>query len=357
MIDIQESGSIKKLHMDTQYQYLLNEIKTRLKKSQFRAAIAVNYELIQFYWEIGKLIITQQEKSKWGDALFKTLASDLRESFPNTEGFSETNLKSMRIFSEHYPDGEFGQALPAQLTWTHHVVIVRTIKPGNMAIKQWYANQTIENGWPYRELKAQIKSDLYNRKSNTAIKTTNFISKLPTTTSHLAQEMIKDPYKFHFLTVGNEALEKDIHNGLVSHIKEFLMELGHGFALYGTKYPINISKKRFEIDLLMYNTKLHAYVVIEIKRGEFHPKDTGQLSFYLTAVDEQLKLPGDAQTIGLLLCEKKDRFIAEYALKRIDGPMGITEYELSKFLPEKFESILPTTEAIEAELEEFTKEQ
>lgn len=355
--DTKKTMVSQRLQLDTQYQNLLNEIKSRLKKAQFRAAISVNHELIQFYWEVGKLIIERQETTKWGDGLFETLSNDLRQSFPSTEGFSKTNLKNMRIFAKNYPDGEFGQALPDQLTWTHHVVLIRMLGSENIHMKQWYAEKTLENGWPYRELQAQIKSDLYNRQSNHSLKTTNFKDRMPLPNSALAQEMIKDPYKFHFLTVGENAHEKDVHNGLVGHVKEFLMELGQGFALYGTKYPIQVSDKRFEIDLLMYNTKLHAYVVVELKRGDFHPKDAGQLNFYLSAVDEQLKMPQDNQTIGLLLCEKKDHIIAEYALRRIDSPMGISEYELSKSLPQKFESILPTTDEIEAELSQFTNDE
>jgi CRISPR/Cas system-associated exonuclease Cas4 (RecB family) len=168
--------------------------------------------------------------------------------------------------------------------------------------------------------------------------------------------MIKDPYKFHFLSVGEEAHEKDIHDGLLLHVKEFLMELGQGFALFGTRYPIHVSGKRFEIDLLMYNTKLHVYVVVELKRGDFSPQHTGQLNFYLSAVDEQLKMPEDGPTIGLLLCEKKDKVIAEYALRRVDSPMGIAEYELNKALSEKLHHVLPTTEEIEIELNAYTQE-
>jgi|688.fasta_scaffold369534_1 predicted nuclease of restriction endonuclease-like (RecB) superfamily len=354
--EMTKTDSSQHLHLDPQYQNLLNEIKARLKKSQLRAAIAVNHELIQFYWEVGNLIIERQEQSKWGDKLFDVLSDDLRRSFPNTEGFSKTNLKNMRLFAKNYPSKEFSQALPDQLTWTHHIVLIQTLRSEKDHIKQWYALKTLENGWSYRELQAQIKDDLYSRQSNHTIKTTNFNQKLPAPASELAQEMIKDPYKFHFLTVGKDAHEKDIHNGLVGHVKEFLMELGQGFALYGTKFPIHISGKRFEIDLLMYNTKLHAYMVVELKRGDFDPRDVGQLNFYLSAVDEQLKSPQDGQTIGLLLCEKKDRVIAEYALRRVDSPMGISEYELSKSLPQKFESILPTTEEIEAELSQFTSE-
>jgi predicted nuclease of restriction endonuclease-like (RecB) superfamily len=344
------------LTRDEVYKNLLANIKSRLQKAQWQAVKSVNHELIQFYWETGKLINEKQEQTKWGDKLFDALAYDLNHSFPNMQGFSKTNLKSMRIFAEHYPHNEFGQALPAQLTWTHHVVLVRNIEPENMLEKQWYAIQAVEHGWAYRELQAQIKSQLFERQSNISLKTTNFLEKLPMPTSGLAQEMLKDPYKFHFLTMGEDAHEKEVHQGLVGHIKQFLMELGQGFALYGSNYPIQVSDKRFEIDLLMYNTKLHCYVVIELKRGDFHPRDAGQLNFYLSAVDEQLKMPQDGQTIGLLLCEKKDKIIAEYALNRVESPMGIAEYQLSKSLPAKLHNILPTTEEIEAELNEFSKE-
>lgn len=344
------------LHVDKRYKELLKEIKFRLQKAQLRAAIAVNRELIQFYWEVGKLIVERQTQAQWGDKLFDNLAKDLSHSFPDTKGFSKTNLKNMRLFATHYPASEFGQALPDQLTWTHHVVLLQQVALEDLAKKQWYAIQTVENGWSYRQLREQILAGLYDRQSKKSLKTTNFNEKLPSPTSELAQEMIKEPYKFHFLTVGEDAHEKEVHSGLVGHIKQFLMELGQGFALYGTKYSIHVSGKRFEIDLLMYNTKLHCYFVIEIKRGDFHPQHTGQLNFYLSAIDEQLKMPEDGPTIGLLLCEKKDRVIAEYALRRVDSPMSISEYQLSKALPAKLTKILPTTDEIEAELNEYSKE-
>ncbi|MDF3033894.1 MAG: hypothetical protein K0R76_848 [Alphaproteobacteria bacterium] len=347
---------IKILHLDTNYKQLLLDIKSRLQRAQLRAAISVNRELIQFYWEVGTLIIERQVQAQWGDKLFDTLSLDLTNSFPDSKGFSKTNLKNMRIFATHYPQGEFGQALPDQLTWTHHVVLLQAFEPEEINIKQWYGQKIIENGWSYRELKEQIQTKLYERQADKSIKTTNFYDKLPAPASHLAQEMIKEPYKFYFLTLGEDAREKEIHRGLIGHAKQFLMELGHGFALYGTNYPVSVSNKRFEIDLLMYHTKLHCYVVIELKRGDFHPHHTGQLNFYLSAIDEQLRSVGDGPTIGLLLCEKKDRIIAEYALRRVESPMGIAEYELSKLLPESLINILPTTDEIEAELNEFSKE-
>lgn len=191
--------------------------------------------LSNFTGILGKLIIESQEGAQWGNKLFDVLANDLRHSFPNTEGFSKRNLYNMRQFAIHYPDFEIVQALPAQLTWTHHVVLIQVFTPDELNIKNWYAEKTVENEWPYRELNAQIKSDLYSRQAKLEYKTTNFIDQLPSPQSHLAQEMIKDPYKFHFLSVGEEAHEKDIQNGLLAHVKEFLMELGQGFALYGTR--------------------------------------------------------------------------------------------------------------------------
>lgn len=356
MNQIIDNARSNKIHIDENYKALLTEIKSRLQKSQLKAAINVNLELIQFYFEVGKLIIEQQERSKWGDKLFDVLATDLSRSFPGTKGFSRTNLKNMRTFAMHYRNAEFSQALPDQLTWTHHVVLLQSINEQDLRKKQWYAIKVIENGWSYRQLKEQILSNLYERQADKGIKTTNFNDKLPAPASDLAQEMIKEPYKFHFLTLGDDAYEKEIQKGLLGHVKQFLMELGQGFALYGTNYPILVSKRRFEIDLLMYNTKLHSYVVIEIKRGEFKPEHTGQLNFYLSAVDQQLKMPEDGPTIGLLLCENKDRVIAEYALKNVESPIGISEYQLSKSLPARLHNILPTTDEIEAELNEFAKE-
>jgi predicted nuclease of restriction endonuclease-like (RecB) superfamily len=348
-------GKNHETHLDKNYIVLLNEIKSRLKVSQLKATISVNKELLKFYWEVGTLIIEQQEKKKWGDKLFERLSRDLTAGFPGTKGFSITNLKSMRNFASHYPNGEFSQALPDQLSWTQHITLMQMIDSADLHKKQWYAGKVIEEGWGYRELRGQIKSGLYERQADKNIKTTNFYEKLPSPTSQLAQEMIKEPYKFHFLTVGEDAYEKEIHRGLVNHIKQFLMELGQGFALYGTNYPIHVSGKRFEIDLLMYNTKLHSYVVVELKRGDFQPQHAGQLNFYLSAVDAQIKMPEDGPTIGLILCEKKDKVIAEYALKRVGSPMGISEYELSKSLPSRLYNVLPTTEEIEAELNEFTE--
>lgn len=356
MAEIISNLTSKTLSTHQDYQHLLGEIKSKLSSAQLRAAISINLELIKFYWEIGELIMNLQEKTKWGDKLYEVLSEDLNKAYPNTKGFSKTNLKYMRMFASHYRNNEIGQALPDQLSWTHHIVLLQSVESSNLLKKQWYAGQVIQNGWSYRQLQQAIRSNLYERQADDSLKTTNFFDRLPSPQSSLAQELIKDPYKFHFLTIGNEAQEKDIHQGLITHIRNFLMELGQGFALYGSYYPIWVSNKRFEIDLLMYNTKLHSYVVIEIKKGEFKPEYAGQLNFYLSAVDEQLKMPEDAPTIGLLLCEEKDRVIAEYSLKRLDSPISISKYELSKSLPGKLNNILPSIEELEAELSKDLKQ-
>jgi len=338
------------LQIDNEYKSFFQEIKRKIKASRLQAALVVNQEVINFYWEIGKMIIEKQKISNWGDKLIEVLANDLKSSFPDTQGFSRSNLHSMKKFAEVYETLEIVQALPGRLPWTHNLVLLERVKEPQARI--WYANQTLENGWAYRTLMTHIKENLYEAQGRKETKTTNFQLKLLPPQSGLAEETIKDPYKFHFLTIGQEALEKEIHRGLLDHIKQFLMALGQGFALYGTHYPLQISNKRFEIDLLMYHTKLHCYVVCEIKRGEFHPRDAGQLNFYLSAVDDILKTPQDNPSIGLLLCEKKERVIAEYALRDVNKPMGISEYELGKSLPPEIRGSLPTIDEIEAELNE-----
>ncbi|KAB2831839.1 MAG: DUF1016 domain-containing protein [Caedimonadaceae bacterium] len=248
------------LQTSKDYKDFLQEIKNKIKAVRLQAALAVNQELIKFYWEIGKLIIEKQKLSNWGDKLIEALAKDLQSSFPDTQGFSRSNLHSMKRFAEAYETLEIVQALPGQLPWTHNLVLLERVKDSKA--RAWYAQQTLENGWAYRTLLAYIKENLYEAQGRQDLKTTNFQLKLPPPQSNLAEETIKDPYKFHFLTIGREAQEKEIHRGLLEHIKHFLMALGQGFALYGTHYPLYVSDKRFEIDLLMYHTKLPCYVVI-----------------------------------------------------------------------------------------------
>lgn len=334
--------------IDKEYKFFLNDIKGKIQSARIQAAFTVNQRLILLYWELGRMIIDKQQLSNWGDKLIEDLAKDLKRSFPDTKGFSRSNLHSMKKFAQTYETLEIVRALPGQLPWTHNLVLLERIKDCN--IRMWYAQKALENGWSYRTLMAKIKDDLYSAQGCKELKVNNFPLFLPSAQSHLVEETLKDPYKFHFLTIGQDAHEKEIHRGLLEHVKHFLMELGQGFALYSTHYPIIVSEKRFEIDLLMYHTKLHCYVVVELKRGEFQPRDAGQLNFYLSAVDETLKTAEDNPSIGLLLCEKKDRVVAEYALRDVNKPIGISEYELGKALPIEILCQLPTIEEIEAEL-------
>lgn len=346
------------LALNKSYISLLEEIKQTFQQSRLKAAIVVNRELLQFYWEVGNLIIQKQQQSSWGDKLYDNLSKDLIKSFPGTKGFSKTNLKNMKLFALNYRREQIGQAVPDQLSWTHHVVLLQSKNLDQIEIKQWYAIEAVKNGWSYRELKKNILDDLYSRQTNTNHKTTNFAIQLVNSNSQFAQELIKDPYKFHFLAMGDDAREKEIHQGLLKHVQEFLMELGAGFAFYGSNYPVKVSNKRYEIDLLMYNTKLHSYVVIELKKGEFKPEYIGQLNFYLTAIDEQLKLPEDNPSIGLLLCEHKDRIIAEYSLKGANAPISVSEYQINKSFTSKLPYVLPTIEELEEELsKEFEEDE
>lgn len=336
------------IHQQPEYKSLLAEIKQKLKASQLRAVIAVNQQLLQFYWEVGMLILEKQKSAKWGDKLLSALEKDLRASFPDTEGFSRTNLKYMRRFAEAYPDYKIGQAVPDQLTWSHHTVLLSHVS--EPLARDWYMQETVKNGWGYRHLLVEIKNNLYDRQGKKPLKTSNYLSTLTAPQSTLAHEALKEPYKFQFLTVGNDAHEREVERGLIAHITQFMLELGQGFCFVGNQYPLTIGGREFRLDLLFYHLKLRSFVVIELKTGEFKPEYTGKLNFYLSAVDELLKQPQDNPSIGILLCEKKNKIFAEYALRDIKKPIGISEYHLSKILPKKLQNGFPTIEELEAEL-------
>lgn len=341
------------IHQQPEYKSLLALIKQKLKTSQHRAVIAVNQQLLQFYWEVGSLILEQQKAAKWGDKLLNALERDLRASFPDTEGFSRTNLKYMRRFAEAYPDFEIGQTLSDQLPWSHHIALLTHTESRDA--REWYMREAVKNGWGYRHFVAELKSDLYARQGKKSTKTSNYLATLAEPHSTLAHEALKEPYKFHFLTIGNDAHELEVERGLVTHIAQFMLELGQGFSFVGNQYPITIDGREFRLDLLFYHLKLRSFVVIELKTGEFKPEYTGKLNFYLSAVDEILKQPQDNPSIGILLCEKKNKIFAEYALRDIKKPIGISEYHLSKVLPKKLQTSLPTIEELEAELNESRK--
>lgn len=338
------------LRLDKNYLDFLTHTKEQLKTSQIRAALAANSELIKFYWQLGADLIEKQKIFKWGDQLLEQFSHDMRQAFPGMQGFSITTLKRMRLFAREYPDFAIGAQPVHQLPWGHIVVLLHRIE--EKIKRNWYAQQTIKNGWSRSVLEMQIESGLYERQGTLTKKVNNFSQSLSAIQSDLANEILKDPYNFDFLTIQGKAKEKAIEDGLVTHIRNFLLELGQGFAFVGSQVPLTFDEQEFFIDLLFYHLDLRCFVVIELKATKFKPEHAGQLSFYLAAIDNLMRKEGDSPTIGMLLCKSKNKIVAEYALQNIKAPIGISDYKLSKALPTELKTRLPTIEKIEAELNE-----
>jgi len=323
----------------------LLDLKTRIHTAQQRASLAVNRELVLLYWQIGRDILVRQAEQGWGAKVIERLAHDLRTAFPEMKGFSPRNLKYMRAFAEAWPDAEFVQQAAAQLPWFHLCTLLDKLK--NREERDWYLSKAAAHNWSRNILVMQIETRLRER-SGTAV--TNFEASLPKAQSDLARESIKDPYRFDFLGLTDEAQEREIENALVKHVTEFLLELGAGFAFVGRQVLLDVGGDEFFIDLLFYHLKLRCYVVIELKGGKFKPEHLGQLGFYLTAVDRQVKSEHDNSTIGLLLCKSKNKIVAEYALGDKSQPMGVAEFKLLESLPAELQTSLPSIEQIENEL-------
>ena len=332
-----------------EYKKWIEELKSEIQKSQIKAAISVNQTLLDLYWRIGKSISEKINQGNWGTSVVENASKDLRNHFPNQQGFSRSNLFSMRKWYEFYAksglDIEKVQQLVGQIPWGHNVLIIT--KTDNIKEAIFYINKTIENNWSRAVLEHQIDLDFYNR-SGRAI--TNFNNTLPTPHSELAIETLKDPYKFDFLTLKEKALEKDIEEQLVKHITSFLLELGGGFSFVGRQVPIKIDEEDFFIDLLFYHIKLKCYVVVELKSVKFRAEYAGKMNLYLSAVDDLMKSENENQAIGLLLCKSKSEVIAEYALRGTTQPIGVAEYEIVKSIPADLKPVLPTVEEIEQEL-------
>lgn len=323
----------------------LDELKTRIYSAQQRATLAVNRDLITLYWQIGRDILTRQAKQGWGAKVIARLAHDLRTAFPEMKGFSRANLMYMRAFAEAWPDAEIVQQAVGQLPWGHNLVLLTRLK--DRALRLAYAQRAIQHGWSRSVLNIHIETRRIEREG---LAVTNFALQLPKPQSDLARESLKDPYRLDFLGLGKDAEERAIEMALVQHITQFLIELGAGFAFVGRQVNIEVGGDDFFIDLLFYHLKLRCYVVVELKAGPFKPEHTGQLSFYLSAVDAQVKHPDDQPSIGLLLCKSKNRVVAEYALRDTNKPIGVAEYELVNALPTQLQTSLPTIEEIEREM-------
>ncbi|GHV09329.1 hypothetical protein FACS189485_21790 [Spirochaetia bacterium] len=329
----------------TDYAAWLGDLKARIHVAQQCATRAVNTEMIALYWHIGHDILERQNQQGWGAKVIERLSKDLRSAFPEMKGFSVRNLLYMRAFAEAWADETIVQGVLAQLPWYHHLALLDKLSTADERLAYIYA--AIEHGWSRNVLVMHIETQSLER-SGKAL--TNFNERLPKPQSDLAHEALKDPYKLDFLGLGIDAREREIENALVDHITRFLIELGVGFAYVGKQIPLEVGGQDFFIDLLFYHLTLRCYVVIELKAGDFKPEHTGQLSFYLSAVDTQVKHADDQPTIGLLLCKSRNKIVAEYALRDMKKPIGIAEYELVNALPQKFETALPSIEDIEAEL-------
>jgi len=332
------------------YESFLKGLKERVRAAQLRAGLSVNRELVLLYWNIGRDILARQKDQGWGAKVIDRLANDLRREFPEMTGFSPRNLKYTRAFAEAWPDEQIVQAPLAQITWYHNIALIEKLTSAEQRL--WYARKAIENGWSRNVLVHQIESGLYRRQGKAP---TNFTRTLPAPQSELAQQVVKDPYNFEFLTLAEEAKERDFERALLDHLRDFLLELGVGFAFVGSQYPLEVGGQEFRIDLLFYHLRLRAYIALELKREEFKPEFSGKMNFYLSAIDDLLRHPDDHPSIGVILCKAKNKVVAEYALRDLGKPVGVSEYRLTGRLPARLQQSLPTVEQLEAELKEESK--
>lgn len=390
-MEVWKEGMSTALSMDNDYHIWLINLKEKVRSVQIKAAVKVNSELLTFYWELGRDIVNLQKSAKWGDGFLKQLSNDLITEFPEMKGFSKTNLKYIKrwylfYFSEIEKSQQvvdqlsqtvdiiesnndqeyksvinqqvmdtsaseiFRQQVVAQIIqipWGHNIAIITKCK--NIEEAAFYVQRTLQHSWSRSLLVHQIENGLFQREGNAI---TNFSETLPMPQSNLAQQTLKDPYIFDFMTLSKDYSERELENGLIEHITNFLLELGAGFAYIGKQIPIQVSEREFFLDLLFYHTQLHSYVVVELKTVEFEPEHAGKLNFYIKAIDEQLRKKGDKPTIGILLCKSKDKVVVEYSLSDIHKPMGVSEYHLTQSLPDDLKSSLPSIEEIEAELSE-----
>lgn len=358
LINVRKKGIIPGLAISVdEYAQILNELKAEVQQSQVRTVLSVNSELIKLYWALGKTIVRRQEAGCWGSGVIELFAKELHKAFPGMVGFSRTNVFNMRAFyltyAELESDEEPIQNLPIfKIPWTHNIILLNKLSANKQRL--WYAQRAFLEAWSRRFLEANIKSKLYNRAGKAL---NNFKMTLSDQQAALAQQSLKDPYCFDWLPLADGHAEKVLEKGLIDHIQQLLLELGQGFAFVGRQVSIEVSGNAYFIDLLFYHYKLKCFMVVELKARSFDPRDAGQINFYLSAVDEILRGDDDKPTIGLLLCQTKDKLTVEYALRGVGNPIGVASYEtmILEKLPKEFKSSLPSVEEIEAGLEKMEK--
>jgi len=334
------------------YDDFLQNLKRRIQSAQVKAVFAVNRELILLYWNIGREILERQRAAGWGAKVIERLAADLHREFPGMTGLSRTNLLYMRAFAEAWPEKPFVQQVVGQIPWGHNLRILDLLKTPQE--REWYIRQAIKHGWSRNVLVHQIEGGLHRRQGKAL---TNFKTTLPVLQSELAQQVLKDPYNFDFLTLSEDARERELESGLLEHLRKFLLELGVGFAFVGSQYPLEVGGEDFKLDLLFYHVKLRSFVVIDLKMGPFKPEHAGKMNFYLAAVDDLLRHEDDKPSIGIILCKSKNSIIVEYALHDATKPIGVSEYRLTTSLPSGLRGNLPTIKELEAELTKSRRRQ
>jgi predicted nuclease of restriction endonuclease-like (RecB) superfamily len=334
--------------MPADYASTLDALKKEIRESRLRTVLSANAAMVTAYWEVGRIILGRQEKEGWGARVIDRLSADLRQTFPDMQGLSARNLKYMRAFATAWPDPAIVQRTVARIPWRQNIALLERLSDPKTRL--WYASQTLRHGWTQPILTLQIESGLHERQGKAV---SNFPATLPPAESDLAAQVFKDPYLFDFLGTADERREREVERALVDHIQKFLLELGTGFAFLGRQVHLEVGDQDFYVDLLFYHVKLRSYVVVELKAVPFDPGFVGQMNLYLSAVDDLLRHPDDKPTIGLLLCKEKNRLVVEYALRNLNKPIGVAEWQtkLVESLPKPLRDELPTVAEIEAELE------
>lgn len=335
---------------------LLKEVKVRIQKAQARAVLSVNSEMIRLYWDVGRTIDQRQIQEGWGANIIPKLANELSGELSELKGFSTRNLERMVAFYRAYPNpfanppqavADLEPSTFWSIPWGHHILLIEKIKENDLRL--WYMGEILKNGWSRNVLHEMMKSKAHQRQGKSV---SNFQRLLPSPQSDLVQQECKDPYVFDFLTLQDTFHERELEVGLLKHLEQFLLELGQGFAFVGRQYYLEIDDNEFYVDLLFYHLKLRCFIVIDLKKGKFKPEYAGKMNFYLNVVDDQLKAKNDTTSIGLILCQDRNEIVAEYALRGVERPIGVSEYELTRALPKNLKSSLPTVEEIESELGE-----
>jgi predicted nuclease of restriction endonuclease-like (RecB) superfamily len=336
---------LKNLIAPSDYATWLQSLKEQIRRARVKASLAVNSELVRLYWDVGNRIVQQRAAQAWGSKVLEQLARDLKAEFPEMRGWSLSNLKYMAMFAEAWPEGAIGHQLGDQIPWKHNCLIIEQVK--DRPTREWYIKKTIENGWSRSVLELQIETQAHLRLGAAQ---NNFDRALTSPQSDLARDLLKDPYTFDFLGLTDAANERAIENGLITHLRDFLVELGVGFAFLGNQYRLEVEGDEYFIDLLFYHARLHCYVVIELKNTAFKPEYVGKLNFYLAAVDDLVRdKQQDAPTIGLLLCKSKKGTTVEYAMRDLASPMGVSTYRTA--LPDAVAKVLPSIEALTEKLD------